>query len=44
VSAPDGAAGLTAGGLVFLLLAWGAILAATAFCLMRLFRTRGGKG
>ncbi len=32
--------GLTPGGLLFLLLAWGAILGGTVLCFARLLRTR----
>lgn len=43
LGAAAGAGGLTAGGVVFLLLGWGGILAGTVYCLVRLFRTRDGK-
>ncbi len=41
MSAPAGPAGLTSGGVVFLLLAWGGIFALTLFCFYKLFKTQG---
>ncbi|MBI4169920.1 MAG: hypothetical protein HY510_08290 [Acidobacteria bacterium] len=38
--APVAASGLTAGGVAFVLLAWGGIAGLTAFCFHRLFKTQ----
>ena len=35
--------GLTAGGIAFLLLAWGGIIGLTVFCFYRIFQTQGRK-
>jgi hypothetical protein len=35
------AAGLTTGGWIFLILAWGSIISVTVFCLRRILRAQG---